>query len=223
MPGSVGHATDLRGDPGYVIRLVHRGHRPGTKEATLALLHVVRAPVVVGPGLGLGKVDVTLALQAEQHRRIQHGQVDVVLVHVLQPGLGIPRRRAGLGVAHLAPERPGPVLVAGAGDTGRRHPVGGRPSAVVDEPLLAGLVGLDMPDPVPVLGRRIVGHRRWDARGCGHPNRCSARRQPSSCLHSSLGAPNRRPSLIIAGGFIGRHGCVTPAEPPASVAFAHGN
>ena len=158
--GQVGHPADLCRDPGDVVGLVHRRNSTGPEQPALALLHVVGAPVVVGPGLGLGEIDVPLALQPEQHGRVQHRQVDVVLVHVLQARLGVPRRRPGLGVAHLAAEGPSPVLVARPGDTGRRQPVGGCAVPVVDQPLLARFVGLDVPDPIPILRRGVIGHRR---------------------------------------------------------------
>ena len=174
---------------------MHRGHGPGAEQPALALLHVIRAPVVVGPGLGLGEVDVALALQAEQHRRVQHGQVDVVLVHVLQPGLGVPRRRPGLGVAHLAAEGPGPVLVARPGDTGRRQPVGRRPRcrcrrATPRRPRRSRCARSGP-------GTSPARSRAWPsgARGCGRPSRCSARLQPSSSpvsLPSRDGYPARK-------------------------------
>ena len=158
--GQIGHPADLRGDPGDVVGLVHRRNSTGTEQASLALRHVVGAPVVVGTGLGLGEVDVTLALQPEEHGRIQHRQVDVVLVHVLQPRLGVPRGRPGLGVAHLAAESARAVLVARPGNTGRRQPVGGCAVPVVHQRLLARFVGIDVPDPIPVLHRGVVGHGR---------------------------------------------------------------
>jgi hypothetical protein len=120
---------------------------------------VVGAPVVVRAGLRLGEVDVVHALQPEKHRRVQHREIDAVLVHVLQACLGVPGGRTHLGVAKLTAEGAGAILVAHAGGAGRRHVVRGDALSVVVQPLLALRVGLDVPDPFPVLGRRVVGHR----------------------------------------------------------------
>ena len=158
--GQLSHPADLRGHAGHVLAAVHWGHRAGAEEAPLALLYVVRAPVVVGAGLGLGEVNIPLALQAEQQCGIQHGQIDVVLVHVLKAGLCVPAGGTGLGVAQLTPQGACPILVAHSGRTGGRLDIGRSAVAVVDHPLLAGLVGLDVPDAIAVLGRRVLGNGR---------------------------------------------------------------
>ena len=108
----------------------------------------------------------------------------MVLVHVLQAGLGVPRRGTRLRVAHLAAERAGPVLVARAGHPSRRHAVRRRSVPVVEEPLLAGRVGLDVPDAVPVLRRARSRASRSGARGCARRSRRNAgrRRSPSAFL-----------------------------------------
>ena len=139
---------------------MHRRDRACAEQAPFALLHVVGAPVVVGACLGLGEVDVGLALEAEEHRGIQHREVDVVLVHVLETRLGVPGRGARLRVAHLAAERSRPVFVAHARHSRRGHGVGRRPAVVVQQPLLTRLVGLDVPDSVAILGGRVLRHRR---------------------------------------------------------------
>ena len=153
------HPADLGGDARDVVLLVHRRYRARTEETALTLRHVVRAPVVVRAGLYPGEVHVALALQGQEHRRVQDGEVDVVLVHVLQARLRVPCRGTRLRVAHLAAERARPVLVTRTGHTGSRHAVRRRSVPVVEEPLLAVGVGLDVPDAVPVLRGCVVGHR----------------------------------------------------------------
>ena len=157
--GELGDAADLGGDARDVVGVVHRRDGARTEQPALAFEGVVRAPVVVRARLGLGEVDVAHALQPEQHRRVQHREVDAVLVHVLQARLGVPRRRADLGVAELTAERAGAVLVAHARGARGGHVVRGEAGPVVDQPLLALRVGLDVPDAVAVLGRRVVRHR----------------------------------------------------------------
>ena len=102
--GQFGHPTDLGGARSTSSGSCMRRYRARTEQAALALGHVVGAPVVVGARLRLGEVDVALALEPQQHRRVQHRQVDVVLVHVLEAGLGVPGRRTRLRVTHLAAE-----------------------------------------------------------------------------------------------------------------------
>ena len=91
MPGSSATRRISAATRGDVVGLVHRRHRAGAEEPALAFLGVVGAPVVVRARLRLGEVDVAHALQAEQHRGVQHREVDAVLVHVLEARLGVLR------------------------------------------------------------------------------------------------------------------------------------
>ena len=159
MPGSVATRRISAATRATSSSSCMRRYRARTEEPALALRHVVRAPVVVRAGLYFGEVDVALALQGQEHGRVQDGEVDVVLVHVLQARLRVPCRGTRLRVAHLAAERARPVLVARTGHTGGRHAVGRRSVPVVEEPLLAVVVGLDVPDAVPVRRGCVVGHR----------------------------------------------------------------
>ncbi len=52
------------------------------------------------------------------------------------------------------------VFVAHPGGAGCGHGVAGQAVAVEVQPLLALRVGLEVPDAIAVLGRRVVGHRR---------------------------------------------------------------
>ena len=158
--GQLGNAADLRRDARDVVGLVHRGHRARAEQATFTLLGVRGAPVVVRACLCLGEVDVVQTLEPEQHRGIEHREVDAVGVHVLETRLGVVRRRPHLGVPQFAAERLLAVLVAHARGTGGRHEVRGEDGAVVVQPLDALLVGLDVPDAVAVLRRRVVEHAR---------------------------------------------------------------
>jgi hypothetical protein len=72
----------------------------GTEQALPALLQVLGAPIVVGPGLHLPEGDIGLALEPEHDGRVEDGQL--VPVHVLQAQLRRPTCRAGLGVCKLA-------------------------------------------------------------------------------------------------------------------------
>ena len=130
----------------------------GTEQLALTLAHVIGQPVVVGTALRVREFDVFVRLDAQELGGIEHRHVDVVGVHVVEPRLGVVRRGPDLGVAQLAPHGTLAVLVAHAGGAGDRGEVGGAPDTVPHQPFRAVGVGLDVPDPVPVLLRCVVEH-----------------------------------------------------------------
>jgi hypothetical protein len=135
-----------------------RGQRAGAVEAAVALLEVLGAPVVVHARLDAAEVDVGRALEPEHRRGVQDRDVDPVGVHVGQAQRRRPSRGPGVAVGEL----PVPDLVdllvgeaRGAGESVRLHPPA-VPHRVLD-PVASGL---EVPDPVAVLGRREVEHGR---------------------------------------------------------------
>ena len=137
------------------------GTAPAPKSRPSPSCEVVGAPVVVRAGLRLAEVDVVHALEPEHHRRVQHREVDAVRCPC-PGGAALAFHAAGRvsRVADLAVERARSVLVARRPRACRRQAVRRHPVAVVDEPLLAVGVGLDVPDPVAVLRGRVLRHPR---------------------------------------------------------------
>ena len=110
--------ADLLDNARDVVRVVHRREGACAEESAIALQNVVGAPIVVGTRLGSSESNIHVALQAEEHRRVQDRQVDAILVHVLEAGVRVPRRGPSLGVAELTTEGRGPLLVTGTCHTG---------------------------------------------------------------------------------------------------------
>ena len=94
----------------------------------------------------------------EQHGRVHDRPSDAVGVHVGETSLRVVRRRPHLGVAKLAPLRPLALLERHPRRPGQRQPVGRQPLAVVDAPLRAVRVGLDVPDAIGEIPRRVLQH-----------------------------------------------------------------
>ena len=84
-PRQLGDVVDLVDDGLHVVGMVHRRQGAGAEEAALALLQVLGAPVVVGARLHPAELDVGQALEPEHRRRVQHRQLDAVLVEVGEP------------------------------------------------------------------------------------------------------------------------------------------
>ena len=126
---------------------------------------VVRQPVVVGATALHRIVDVGVGLDREHLRGVQHRHIDAVVVHALDAELRVPAPTRDLAVGVHAFERALLLFVGVAGDAGQRENVGGEPVAVGHHPLLALVVGLDVPDPVAEgfgreflqTGRRLEG------------------------------------------------------------------
>ena len=150
----LGRSSELGGAELDVLLRQQRG----TEQLPLALAHVVGQPVVVRAALRVRVADVGVGLDPEELGGIEHRHVDVVGAHVLEARFGVVRGGTDLRVTELAVHRALAVLIAHAGGSGNRGAVGGAAVPVPQEPLGAVGVGLDVPDAIAVLLRRVVEH-----------------------------------------------------------------
>ena len=131
----------------------------GAEEPAVAVLHVVGEPVVVRAALRHRVVDVVVALDPEQLRRVEHRHVDVVGGHVVESSLRVVGSGPHLGVRgarrpwHAAQSS---SLIPAVPET--ETMLAGDPDAVPEQPLRAVGVGLDVPDAVAVLLGCVVEH-----------------------------------------------------------------
>ncbi len=129
-----------------------------TVEAALSVRHVVGEPVVVGPALCRRELGIPHTCDPEQHRRVDDRARDPVGVHVGEPRSCVVRRGPNFGVAKLAALRALSLFECHARRSREREPAREHALPVVDAPLRAVGVGLDVPDPVGELGGRVLQH-----------------------------------------------------------------
>ena len=123
------------------------------------LVAVVGDPVVVGARLGLGEVEVGAARDAEELGRVDDRLLDVVLRHLDEAPRGVERARADVRITHLALERALALLERHAARARERHPVRVHLEIVVEAPLGAGGVGLDVEAALLVALGHVLEHR----------------------------------------------------------------
>ena len=118
----------------------------------------VGEPVVVRAALRDGDVEVLHARDPEQRRRVEHGLADAFGVEVGDARCGLERARSELGVLAFAGGDLRLLLRAHSPGACQREVVRGITAAVPDDPLVAVIVGLDVPDAVAVLLGRVLEH-----------------------------------------------------------------
>ena len=118
----------------------------------------VGEPVVVRAALRDGDVEVLHARDAEQRRRVEDALADAFGVEVGDARCRLERARSEVGVLAFAGGDPRLLLGAHPPGAGQREVVRRVAAAVPDDPLVAVIVGLDVPDAVAVPLGRVLEH-----------------------------------------------------------------